>query len=131
VYNEGERIEGYTNFLWTVLLAGGIKIGIDPEVLAKVLGAGFAVGTIALVFFVENRIRPYTVMPCCATWLLASTSAFMGYAVFGLETAMFTFFVVAGLFLMMEEEEADKKIPWSGLAFAAAGLTRPVAPMYL
>src|SRR5262245_42468042 len=26
VYNEGERIEGYTNFLWTVLLAGGIKL---------------------------------------------------------------------------------------------------------
>ena len=42
VYNEGERIEGYTNFLWTVLLGAGIKLGLDPESFAKVLGAGFA-----------------------------------------------------------------------------------------
>ena len=31
VYNAGERIEGYTNFLFTVLLAGGIKLGIDES----------------------------------------------------------------------------------------------------
>src|SRR5687768_17195064 len=26
VYNEGERIEGYTNFLWTIILGVGIKV---------------------------------------------------------------------------------------------------------
>src|SRR6185295_18291193 len=36
VYNPGERIEGYTNFLWTVMLGIGIKVGFDPDVLAKV-----------------------------------------------------------------------------------------------
>src|SRR5580698_4569692 len=38
VYNAGEHIEGYTNFFWTVLLAGGIRLGLDPVLLAKVLG---------------------------------------------------------------------------------------------
>src|SRR5579863_3651258 len=37
VYNAGEHIEGYTNFFWTVLLACGVKLGLDPVVLAKVL----------------------------------------------------------------------------------------------
>jgi hypothetical protein len=30
VFNVGERVEGYTNFLWTVLFAPLIKLGIDP-----------------------------------------------------------------------------------------------------
>ena len=44
VYNAGERIEGYTNFLWTVLLAGGIELGIDPHVTSKVLGGAAGLG---------------------------------------------------------------------------------------
>jgi len=26
-----ERLEGYTNFLWTMLIAGAIKQGVDPH----------------------------------------------------------------------------------------------------
>ena len=37
VYNAGEPVEGYTNFLWTVLLAGAMAIGLNP-VIASVLG---------------------------------------------------------------------------------------------
>jgi arabinofuranosyltransferase len=44
VYNAGEHIEGYTNFFWTVLLAGGIRIGLDPVLLAKILGGIAASG---------------------------------------------------------------------------------------
>src|SRR4051812_9407292 len=38
VYNPGERIEGYTNFLWTLLVAGGLKLRLEPNVVTKVLG---------------------------------------------------------------------------------------------
>src|ERR1700733_14661069 len=44
VYNAGEHIEGYTNFFWTVLLAVGVKVGLDPVLLAKVLGGIAACG---------------------------------------------------------------------------------------
>ncbi len=37
VWNAGERVEGYTNFLWTILLAGGIKLGIAPERFSIIL----------------------------------------------------------------------------------------------
>ena len=37
VYNAGERIEGYTNFLWTVLIGIAIRLGLEPIVTAKVL----------------------------------------------------------------------------------------------
>ncbi len=32
VFNLGERVEGYTNFLWTVLLAGFLKVGLPAEI---------------------------------------------------------------------------------------------------
>ena len=138
VYNVGERIEGYTNFLWTVLLGLAIRLGLDPVVTAKVLGAGCGVATLAAVYAISQHLRPLTIVPCLATWLLASTMVFTGHAVFGLETTLFTALVTVGTWrLLVEEAETPPRqdwrrwVPWSGLLFAAAGLTRPEAPMYL
>jgi arabinofuranosyltransferase len=131
VYNPGERIEGYTNFLWTVLLAAGCKVGIDPHIVAKVLGAASAIGTLAVVYRLGDRIAPLRTLPCVATWLLASSAPFTGYAVFGLETTFFAFLVMLGTSMMLQEVEDERARPWSGLVFAAAGLARPEAPMYL
>jgi hypothetical protein len=139
VYNPGERVEGYTNFLWTVLLAGGIKLGVDPELASKILGGLAACGGMTLTYAIANRLRPLAVAPCLATWLLASTVVFSGYAVFGLETPLFVALVLLGTFLFLREEgdygerapEARPALPLSGLAFALAGLTRPEAPLFL
>lgn len=164
VYNEGERIEGYTNFLWTVILAGGIKVGIDPVTFAKVLGAACSFGSLGLTWLIARRLAPYRTVPCIATWLCASTIVFSGYAVFGLETALFVLLLLAGTLLFLREtggllgdragEPGGRRdgpyrapveprgaergapvepsgIPWSGLAFGLAGLTRPEAPMFI
>ena len=151
VYNPGERIEGYTNFLWTLLLAGGIALGIDPDVLAKVLGAACAFGALGLTWILGARFRPYSNFPCVATWLLASTIVFTGYSIFGLETALFVFLILLGTELMFREEPAYaaepgaastpgsdvlaapwyRRLPYSGVVFGFAGLTRPEAPMFV
>src|SRR4029434_7187421 len=47
VFNPGERVEGYSNFLWTILIAAGLRLGIDPVGASKALGAGFAVLAVA------------------------------------------------------------------------------------
>ena len=47
VFNLGEHpVEGYTNFLWTLLLAGLLKLGLVPELTSRVLGTAFGVGTL-------------------------------------------------------------------------------------
>src|SRR5262245_49795700 len=43
VWNPDERVEGYTNFSWVLLLAAGMRIGLEPEVLANVLGVACGV----------------------------------------------------------------------------------------
>jgi arabinofuranosyltransferase len=146
VYNAGEKIEGYTNFLWTLILAGGIRVGLDPVVLAKVLGALCAFGALGMVYLLSSRFRPFTNFPCVATWLLASTIVFSGYSVFGLETSLFVFLVLAGTELFFREESWIsgahapfemselrhwKPVPYSGLVFGLAGLTRPEAPLFV
>lgn len=141
VYNAGERIEGYTNFLFTVLLAGGIKLGIDPESLSKGIGAASALGSLGLTYAISGRMMPYRTLPCVATWLLASTIVFTGWSVFGLETGLFVCLILGGTYLFLLEtgqaltpdapETPVVERPWSGLVFALAGLTRPEAPMFL
>src|SRR5262245_10478837 len=45
VFNPGERVEGYTNFLWTVLIGVFVKLGADPLVVSRVLGFLASAGT--------------------------------------------------------------------------------------
>jgi hypothetical protein len=127
-----------------VLLGIGIKVGADPVVLSKLLGALCAFGAMLLLYRISARIRPFAAAPCIATWLFATSSSNMGYAVWGLETTLFVFLVLLGTYLFFREEEAFgggpsegetpsrlQSIPWSGVAYGLAGLTRPEAPMYL
>ncbi|WP_437599980.1 hypothetical protein WMF28_00305 [Sorangium sp. So ce590] len=131
VYNTGEHIEGYTNFLWTVLLAVGIKLGLDPDVVAKALGGLAACGSLGAVYLLSARLRPHGAIPCIATWLFATSIVLSGYAVFGLETPLFLLLVLAGTEMMFRERDRGTGFPYSGLVFGLAGLTRPEAPMFL
>ena len=37
-WNPGERVEGYTNFLWTVLLAAAFWLHLEPVIFSQLLG---------------------------------------------------------------------------------------------
>jgi hypothetical protein len=37
-FNVGDRVEGYSNFLWVILMAGAVKLGIHPVAFVKVVG---------------------------------------------------------------------------------------------
>src|SRR5256714_11236242 len=57
VFNLGERVEGYTNFLWTVLLAGLYKLGLAPESTSRVLGTAFGAATFVTCAYLSRAIR--------------------------------------------------------------------------
>src|SRR5262245_46970829 len=58
VYNPGERVWGYTNFLWTVLLAPLVAAGADPVVYAQALGLTASFLLLALVLAGGTAGRP-------------------------------------------------------------------------
>ncbi|MCB1866732.1 MAG: hypothetical protein KDG50_15040 [Chromatiales bacterium] len=131
VYNTGEYVEGYTNLLWTLLLALAIKIGIDVELFSKLLGAAFAFVALYFTYQLAVRIKPLERAPVVATWIVAGSLVFTGYAVQGIESAMFAGLILAGTHRFFEEQEQELSVVGSALIFAAAGLTRPEAPMFL
>jgi len=126
VFNLGERVEGFTNFLWTALLALAMKFGAPPEHASRVFG--IAIGIAGL--FVVNRIslrldhdKPRAAH-CLATVGLALTSAYACWCTGGLETQLFTllFLLATNAFLAeLQEGSGNKSAVW----FALAGMTRP------
>ncbi len=124
VFNPGEKVEGFTNFLWTVLMLPLEGAGLDVGRASIVLGAGLSLAILWLVLrFARLANLPRGAGPLAAL-LLAVDGTFALWSVGGLETALFAFLVLAGAVLYVREQEAETA-PYSGVFFALAAMTRP------
>jgi arabinofuranosyltransferase len=130
VYNPGERVEGYNNFLWIVLLAGLQWLLPKTSLLhiAQTLGIVFGVLTILLVCrFSWSVCRESRAFSLLAGALLAVHSGFAAWATAGLETTLFAFLVFASAYAYISYLHTGKKFLLVPLLFAFASLTRPDA----
>lgn len=131
VFNLNERVEGYTNFLWMLLMAAVIKLRAAPELWSRVLSVLFSLGTLAM--FVGRNARQYgsIVELLLFPAFLALSAPFFVWTTGGLETAAFAFFLFSGL-VTLEKARRSARTPdflISSLLFLAASLTRPEGPM--
>jgi hypothetical protein len=138
VFNLDERVEGYSNFLWTVFLALPVWLGVDRYELgmlwfAKVVGALLGIATL----FVVSRTaalgkspRKRLSAPLAALYL-ATSAPFLLWNVGGLETPLVTLLLALSVFLHLREDRAlssdpqAPSIPWSYALLCLAALTRP------
>ena len=129
VFNLGEHpVEGYTNFLWTVLLAGFLKVGLVPEVMSRVLGTGFGVATLGTVAWMSRRLRgdDWAWWDALPALLLAGVPGYACWSSGGLETQMFAFLVTLGAAWHFDELVGDgPPRVRTAVAFGLAALTRP------
>jgi arabinofuranosyltransferase len=128
VFNLGQYVEGYTNFLWTALLGILMIPGIPPELSAKALGLISALVTLYVVFrMVERALGRRTPWAALAPLVLASSAGYACWTSGGLETQLFTMLVVIGLDgLVTAEDVAGERGLWrTGVALALAAMTRP------
>jgi arabinofuranosyltransferase len=128
VFNIGERVEGYTTFLWTVLLALPMKLGLDVLSLSRTLGIAFSLGSIALLWPVSRQMGAETrpvAFRLIAPLLLASCGAFAYWTVSGMETAMFSFLAVLGVAVYLRERNREVRFPMTPVVYVALSLTRP------
>jgi hypothetical protein len=123
VFNAGERVEGYTNFLWVTILGGTTWLGVgEPPVVAMVLGTLLALATLVVVWNVARRAD--IAVPVVALFLIASDGSFALWSVSGLETALFTFLVLSAAASFAREIRYGG-LPLSGALFALAAMARP------
>src|SRR5262245_5079445 len=71
VFNPGfERVEGYSNFLWVLILAAGNRLGWAPHEAANWLSAGVHVMLwMVVVAFCVRRVRSGSLAVFPALWL--------------------------------------------------------------
>ncbi len=134
VFNPGfERVEGYTNFSWVVLLGLLNGLGLRPEVTAIPLTFLCTAGLwLAVVWFGRTYTseRHPGVSLWVAPWLLALTTSVAVWSSSGLETRLFEMCIAMAAFRLIFEDEqmstgGSRPKPIAALLFALATLTRP------
>ncbi|TAK50668.1 MAG: hypothetical protein EPO24_16590 [Bacteroidetes bacterium] len=134
VYNSGEHVEAFTNFLWTLLIAVGIHWGYDPIPLTINHGILFYTLNLILFTFLSWKYRDSgkgTLLVLPLTSLALSLHRdFNVYATSGLETSMYTFLVSAGFALLLLNT-GGKSLLAPGFVFVLAMMTRPDGFIFL
>jgi arabinofuranosyltransferase len=127
VWNPGERVEGYTNFLWVVMMAMGMMLRIRPELLSSIVG--ITSGVVVLVTLVRLSARRHGLwspLIWLAPAVLAASRTFTAWCTGGLETMFFTMLIFLALVGFAEEWKDPTRSPVrSAFLFALAALTRP------
>ena len=133
-YPGGERVEGYSNFLWTMLVAGLYALGVPPWTSAKLMGALFGVITLPLVYRIVRKARPNGdgKAALLAAAMLAASPQFVIWAAAGLENSLVCVLMAAGMDSLLREmnDETAHRIPRSAVWFALLAMTRPEGLAY-
>jgi hypothetical protein len=136
VFNPDERVEGFSNFLWTLGLALVPRAGGDVEKAAPVASFAAAFLSLAVFVFFILRAHPATSSGSRRSPLFAAGAIAFAfgsffplafYATSGLETVPYLFCILAGVACHMWAARGDSSAPHyaSLLAFLGAALMRP------
>ena len=134
VFNVGERVEGYSNFLWMMELAAiWGALGWRPEHAAPWLSILFTAGTLALMLWWVARLpslRHRALVSWMALGLVCGSATFAVWTSGGgLETRQFTFFIVAAVVFLSLYRNRRWGLLAASLSLALASLTRPEGPL--
>jgi arabinofuranosyltransferase len=95
VFNPGERVEGYTNFLWTVMHWLPERYGWSSPVFSQVVGIALMVATVAVTLRFARRLFGSESAAFLVALTLLANMTFLAYATGGLETMQQTLLVVS------------------------------------
>ncbi len=125
VFNPGERVEGYTNFLWLLLLAPLYAAGLPTPLAAQVLGIALSLVAVALLYAIgiAKIGRRLGWLPAA---LYALNHALMAWGFGGLELPLFLALFLWGTRLLCVSRSSFCLLP-----FALAALTRPEGYFFL
>ena len=132
VWNPGEPpVEGYSNFLWVLVMAVVHQLGLEPLRAAKVLGLLSSVLGLGAVGWLTWRATACRYTALAAALLLGFTQDWIVNAVLGLETSLYaTLMMLAlGSVLQLAQSRTPRLGGLAGVLLGVCALTRPEAPM--
>jgi hypothetical protein len=132
VFNPGEYVMGYSNFLWVSLLGVGGRLGVSPPVLGPALGVILGWGILGIVYFYLRHTYGGILAATAGAALLAANATFAFWLVGGLEGPLFGLLLLAGVVLALDIDDESPLHTYLilGALFGLAALTRPEGVFY-
>ncbi|CAN5651746.1 hypothetical protein BH10ACT3_BH10ACT3_10720 [soil metagenome] len=134
VFNEGEKVEGYTNFLWTLMHWIPEQLGWSSPIFSQVIGIALMVATVAVTLRWARRLFGSEAFAFLVALTLVANVTFLTYSTGGLETMQQTLLVISvGALLLPVTAETlagatPRSLMWrrlgAGLCAGLAILTR-------
>jgi arabinofuranosyltransferase len=127
VWNLGQWVEGYTDFIWVLAIAGAMKAGADPVLAGRWLGFGLSVVVAGGVYLLSTRLLDGVAGRAAglvAALLLSTCGTWAVWATAGLEAPLFAALALASVLLHIREQRRPR-IPASGAVWALVAMTRP------
>jgi len=128
VYNIGERVEGYTAFLWVLLIGLLMKVGFDPTRYAQCLSLASALAIVLVVARAakrepDGRNRPL-LLALLPVFLLVLCNKFVFWAGAGADIMFYALMVLLASNARILEIREPTRFPFSSVFLALAALAR-------
>ncbi len=128
VYNVGEKVEGYTDFLWLLLISVFTYLKCDAAKTTEVLGIFFSTGTLiifSVIGFKISVIKNKFTIPF-VTLALVLNYDYHVWATSGLEVSFVTFLLSTAFYIyFFSKLNTNKRLVFTGLFICFGLLTRP------
>jgi len=126
VFNPGERVEGYSNFLWMAAIAVARSLGLSMADFSRGVAALCSLGTMLLVWYIPRRHfnckGPATGLGPVLYLLFLP---FHFYTTSGLETSLYLFLIVLSVHMLAEADERPAPCLAASCILLLLALTRP------
>lgn len=136
VYNPGEAVEGFSNFLWVMVEVVVLALGLPALGSLKAIGVLCGVATAFMTFALGRRLfagAPGQRWALFAAACVAFNTSLALWMQAGLETVFYGTLLVASVLrheVELSRPNGERGFPWSAVLFACAWMTRPDAPAY-
>jgi len=134
VFNPGERVEGYTNFLLVAIEMLLFKLGLEGLLPVKIFSILCGIALLGIVEHFTWKRHRSIFLATCAGLLVGTSSPLAFWAVGGLETTLFTLLVTSGILLevrWLQGSLPDSAGAAKGLILFMAVLARPDAAIFV
>lgn len=130
VFNPGEYVEGFTNFLWTVLLVPFEALGLDLFQVVEILGPALVLAMLYYVAKISAHLTGGLHRDLSFLWAplwLASSSSVALWTTSGMEQPLAMLLPMASLYLLWTGWDDDKiyRAAGAGVLMGLGCMTRP------
>lgn len=133
VFNSGERVEGFSNFSWVVLLALFNLFRLSPLWVSKMLSLCFSLFLIGLVFKTARVSGVGLGGALLCSFLVSSATSLAYFSMSGLETVLYAFLLLLAVYLNTKfmTSPSRKTLFYLYAVLFWAAITRPEGILFL